>query len=230
LSGGALAGRNSAFGGAFRGGLGNGRGGLGFGNRLGRGFGWRGGFGGWGCCGFGLGFGWGWGLGWGLGYDPWLWDDPWYDPWWGWDTFGAYAPYDTGYFIPNIDYGYSVPDDLATPPVPDPYMDNTSSDLDAYPTAPPAKSATSSDVSNSAQLQTSATNTNSAPLVQIYLIDGTVYDVSDYWFADDKLHYVLSGRSDAERAIDVDRLDVQRTVDQNAKRGVAFSTKPSPIN
>jgi hypothetical protein len=60
----------------------------------------------------------------------------------------------------------------------------------------------------------------------LYLNDGTSFAVSDYWVADYKLHYVTDdGR---ENVIDLNEIDVQRTVDENAARGVDFTLKPAP--
>jgi hypothetical protein len=74
--------------------------------RPGAGLGFRGGFGGFGCCGFGRG-GWGFGFGgpfwgpyWAFAWDPW-----WYNPYW-YGT-GAYYSYQ-GY---GSDYGYDWSDD-----------------------------------------------------------------------------------------------------------------------
>lgn len=67
----------------------------------------------------------------------------------------------------------------------------------------------------------------SEPPTLIYFKDGTSYGVTSYWLADSKLHYVTS--YGGENAIDVNRLDLQRTVDENAQRGVAFTLKPAPL-
>lgn len=48
----------------------------------------------------------------------------------------------------------------------------------------------------------------------------------DYWVADGELHYRVSDGS--EGALDINDLDLQRTVDENAKRGVPFTLKPQP--
>jgi hypothetical protein len=64
------------------------------------------------------------------------------------------------------------------------------------------------------------------PAVTLYLNDGTSFAVTDYWVADYKLHYVTeAGR---ENVLDLDQIDVQRTVDENASRGVSFTLKPAP--
>lgn len=63
-------------------------------------------------------------------------------------------------------------------------------------------------------------------LVVLYLKDGSVYAVTNYWIADGKLHYRTS--YGGEDSIDLNDLDLQKTVDVNAKRGVPFTLKPSP--
>jgi hypothetical protein len=71
--------------------------------------------------------------------------------------------------------------------------------------------------------------TDSAPqqtYVLLYLKDGSSFAVSDYWLADGKLHYVTSYGGD--NAVDESRVDLQRTVDENAARGVDFTLKPRP--
>jgi|HubBroStandDraft_6_1064221.scaffolds.fasta_scaffold01449_13 hypothetical protein len=64
------------------------------------------------------------------------------------------------------------------------------------------------------------------PYVLLYLKDGSSFAVSDYWLADGKLHYVTSYGGD--NAVDEGRVDLQRTVDENAARGVDFTLKPQP--
>jgi hypothetical protein len=65
----------------------------------------------------------------------------------------------------------------------------------------------------------------STPTVLIYLKDGTMYTASDYWLVEGKLHYMTSYGT--ESVVDMDEVDLQRTVDENAKRGVTFTLKPS---
>jgi hypothetical protein len=50
--------------------------------------------------------------------------------------------------------------------------------------------------------------------------------VTNYWVADGKLHYLTS--YGGENTIDLDDLDVQKTVDVNASRSVEFTLKPAP--
>jgi hypothetical protein len=60
----------------------------------------------------------------------------------------------------------------------------------------------------------------------VYLKDGTVYLISNYWMANDQLHYVMS--DGVEHVIDMDEVDLQRTVDANEKRGVDFTLRATP--
>ena len=53
-----------------------------------------------------------------------------------------------------------------------------------------------------------------------------MYTASDYWLVDGKLHYVTSYST--ESVVAMDEVDLQRTVDENAKRGVTFSLRPIP--
>jgi hypothetical protein len=197
--------------------------GRGFGNRGFGGFGefgrgWRGGFGRGGCwnCGWGWGWGWPyWGFGW--GYPGWLypgfawggyWDPYWYDPAWGWDNydFGYYTDSPTGNYNGNSVYSGSP---------------NTPLDFD-YDSSPNENSP-----SSQASPDTNPTTGNvaeSKPTVLLYLKDGTMYVATDYWLSGSKLHYVVS--YGGESTIDMDQFDLQRTVDENAKRGIRISLRP----
>src|ERR1700693_1224577 len=62
--------------------------------------------------------------------------------------------------------------------------------------------------------------------VIFYLRDGTGYGATDYWLADGILHFVTTYGS--EKSVGLDQLDVQRTVDENATRGVFIVLGSSP--
>ena len=194
-----------------------------------RGFGcWNCGFrGGWG---WGFGWGWGWGFGWGWGgwWNPWWWGPGWgfWGPSYGWGYPAAYAyPYP---IYPNYDVTYPAPysgtdsdnsgynnnsSDNAAPS--DDYFQRPSfgGSLDVEPQGSPN---TNPDTGNVA---------TTTPTVLVYLKDGTMYTASDYWLVDGKLHYMTSYST--ESVVDMDEVDLQRTVDENAKRGVTFTLKPS---
>ena len=175
-------------------------------------------------CGFGFGrfggggFGWG-GWGWGFG-GPWLgfglWDPFWFDPWWG-----AGPAYGYGYYTdPNSnvygypDSGYSAPDDYSTPPPQqdDQYDPGNSNGNWATPNGPSPSAAP-----NSANL---------AVPILIYMKNGSVLTVRDYWMIDGELHYILM--SGAQRTADLEQVDLPRTNTENAKSGVKFIFKSEP--
>jgi len=66
----------------------------------------------------------------------------------------------------------------------------------------------------------------SIPKTLVYLQDGSSYEVTDYWLVDNKLHYVTN--YGGENSVSLSQIDVQRTVDANAARGVNFTLHPAP--
>jgi hypothetical protein len=66
---------------------------------------------------------------------------------------------------------------------------------------------------------------------QLYLQDGTVLTVTDYWLVDDQLHFrmVEDGGKSVEHVIAVDALDLQTTVDVNTRRGFRFVLRNEPM-
>jgi hypothetical protein len=193
------------------------------------GFGWRGGC--WGC-GFGWGFGWGfglgWGLGWGWGWNPWWWGPGWgYDPWfWDWPPYGYYPEYDPSY---NYNGAFEAPynGDYAPGPAPAPAPDNSSpygpysdnGDTNAEPGTPLAVgSEDTNPVTGNVAI--------SAPTVLVYLKDGTMIVANDYWLDSGEFHYTV--KYGGENQIGLDQVDVQKSIDENAKRGVKFVLKPRP--
>lgn len=66
----------------------------------------------------------------------------------------------------------------------------------------------------------SAPQPNSAEMV-LWLKDGTVYGLRDYWFVAGKLYYVTN--YGGENSIDMDRVDLQKTVDEVAFRSADFT-------
>jgi hypothetical protein len=154
-------------------------------------------------CGFRFGFGFGWWPGWGFGW-PWFgfwnWGLNWNSPWWGWPGYGYYGS-PTGYISAHSyddSYSYSVP--------PESYSNLSAPAAQSLPEAVAAADIT-------------------VPVI-LYMRDGPSYSVRDYWISGGQLHFVLL--SGIESAVEMDRLDVQRTVDENAKSGVQFVLKPGP--
>jgi hypothetical protein len=67
---------------------------------------------------------------------------------------------------------------------------------------------------------------------QIFLKDGTVYNVKDYWRIDDQLHFTIyepGNPKPAEHVINIDQLDVQKTIDVNTARGFRFVIREEPM-
>jgi len=67
---------------------------------------------------------------------------------------------------------------------------------------------------------------DSAPTALIYLKNGTTYSVTDYWLQSSRLHYTVN--YGAPSTLEMKEVDLQRTVDENARRGIRFSLKPHP--
>lgn len=69
-------------------------------------------------------------------------------------------------------------------------------------------------------------------LAQLYLNDGTVYNVTDYWLANDQLHFRTvedGGAKLVEHVTDFDQLDLQKTIDVNTERGFHFVLRNEPL-
>ena len=155
-----------------------------------------------GCGGgfYGGGFygGFGFGLGYGYGYC---------DPFWGCPA-GLYGGYYNGGYYGNQIYNESTDDSSVSNEFnPSRYWG---------PSAPPEETGGGGGASSS----------SSDNEVVLFLKDGTVYAITDYWIADNKLHYVTN--YGGENSIPLDQLDMQRTVDVNAKRGINITLRPSP--
>jgi hypothetical protein len=200
----------------------------------GRGFGYGGGFGypyrygwggGWGFgfgWGFGLGFGWGWGWG-GFGYASPYWWPGYYgcDPFWGWGCPGAYygpTDYSTGYGAAPSSYqidGYTSDNGNGGGYAP------SNSNAQSQPAPAPAQDATPY-VTRPQEPR----NSGAGQIVYLYRKDGLMFAANDYWVTNNQVHYtVLNG---GENTIDMRDFDVQRTIDENAKRGVDFSLRATP--
>jgi len=68
--------------------------------------------------------------------------------------------------------------------------------------------------------------------VQLYLKDGAIYNVTDYWLVNGVLHFKLfdaAAMKVVEQAIDFDSLDLQKTIDVNTERGFRFVLRNEPL-
>jgi hypothetical protein len=176
-------------------------------------------------CGFGLGFGFGgWGYGgWGFGW-PWfgfgLWNPFWYGPWgfgpgYGYGYYAYPGSYVYGYPDPG-DYG-PPPDDNSNPPAEqdEQYQQDNSGPVDGNWVTPNGPSPAIAPKSGSLAVP-----------VLIYLKNGSVLTVRDYWMIDGELHYILI--SGSQRTVNLDLVDLPRTNTENAKSGVRFIFKSEP--
>ena len=69
-------------------------------------------------------------------------------------------------------------------------------------------------------------------LPQLFLKDGTVLNVSDYWVVEDQLHFTMTEANQAkpeEHVIPFDALDLQTTVDVNTRRGFRVMLRNEPF-
>jgi hypothetical protein len=69
-------------------------------------------------------------------------------------------------------------------------------------------------------------------LPRLYLKDGSVIEVTDYWVVGDQLHFTLEGETGAEsggHVIDFDQLDLQKTINVNTRLGFRFVLRDEPV-
>jgi len=142
------------------------------------------------------------GFGWGWG---WGFNSLWWpgcDPYWGWG-FGCNA---YSYYGPYYGYGYG--------------FGGYGYGLETY--VPPTQYVTPPNMSGGGERE----------LVLLYLKDGSVYSVTDYWLVDNQLHFTMFDeieQKSVERAIGFDELDLQRTIDVNTRRGFRFVLRNEPV-
>jgi hypothetical protein len=69
------------------------------------------------------------------------------------------------------------------------------------------------------------------PLVWLYLKNGTVYPVSDYWFVNGQVHFAMvedDPRKPVEHVVSSEQLDVDKTVFVNSRRGFRVVVRDEP--
>jgi len=67
---------------------------------------------------------------------------------------------------------------------------------------------------------------------QLYLKDGTVYNVTDYWLVNGEIHFKTleeGGTKSVEHVIPFEELDLQQTIDVNTRMGFRFVLRNAPI-
>ncbi len=117
----------------------------------------------------------------------------------GYDSGGYYAP-------PQSNYNVTPDGGASQEPAPSEWQN------------PPAE--------NSSPDNSGVESAAPAPDTIIYLKDGTSFAVTDYWVADGQLHYVTS--YGGQNAVNLNQLDLQRTTDANASRGISITLRPAP--
>ncbi len=149
--------------------------------------------------------------------DP-CWDNWYYAPGWAWDDPGCYG---YSYYDPYISYY--------------PGYDNSAGDTDAPGNSAPADSSPAYDqdsapVDNPQPPDDSSGGvkenpTSSGQVVSIFLKNGAEFDANSYWIENGQLHYTLT--EGGEIGINLDQVDLQRTIEQNARRGIYFNSSDS---
>ena len=69
-------------------------------------------------------------------------------------------------------------------------------------------------------------------LAQLYMKDGTVYNVTDYWLVSSQLHFTtldVSGTKWNEHTIEFSQLDLDKTIDVSKQRGFHFLLRDEPL-
>jgi hypothetical protein len=164
------------------------------------------------------GFGFGSGLWWGVGFGC--------DPFWGIGCYGFGAGLGYGYgggYGAADGYGYNSGDYGADFSVSaGDYGAGAQGDVNSDA----SQQQGAGDWQNSPDNQTQAATNAPQQYPVLVLRDGSMYAVNDFWFEGGKLHYVTT--YGGENSFDPSQLDMQRTVDENAKRGITFTLYPSP--
>ena len=179
--------------------------GFGFGNRFRRGC-WN--------CGFGFGFG-GWGWPW-LGFG--FWHPLWYDPWWALDQ--------------RLDMVIRVSQQqclwLSRSGILRSRRQLKSAGRAGQPIGSVNQGPTNGNwiTPNGPSPSLAPNSANLAVPVLIYMKNGSVLTVRDYWMIDGELHYILM--SGTQRTTDLEQVDLPRTNTENAKSGVRFIFKSEP--
>jgi hypothetical protein len=124
-------------------------------------------------------------------------------------------------FLPFNDQtlGYVPDDSTAVPPA------------EARP-AQPSDDADLSESESGGATQNAATNNPASvdkakseqPVTLLQLRDGTMYGLVDYWVEDGQLHYTTT--YGGQNSLELDRIDLQKTVQLNADRGIQFVLRP----
>ena len=100
---------------------------------------------------------------------------------------------------------------------------------DANPAYPAIDSDVTNEIPPSGRSAASSPNDMKAerPVTLLQLRDGSMYGLTDYWVKDGELHYTTTyGGQDC---ISIERIDIEKTVQLNAERGISFALRPQSV-
>jgi len=86
-----------------------------------------------------------------------------------------------------------------------------------------SESGTENPATNNAEPRDKAKSDQSVTLLQ--LRDGSMYGLVDYWIEDGQLHYTTT--YGGQNSLELDRIDLETTVQLNNERGIEFVLRPS---
>ena len=154
-------------------------------------------------------------------------------------------PFLPGYFGPQLWYdnqfscfgtpffgvGFYPSNFLAPDLAYEPWFEDLPEDhtLQMYPSADGGSAAGSLDMTAAIAARESADSNPSVQVTQLALKEGIIIGLTDYWVEGSMLHYITNyGR---QNAVDLDRIDLDKTVKLNSDRGISFvlrerSTQP----
>jgi hypothetical protein len=154
-------------------------------------------------------------------------------------------PFLPGYFGPQLWYdnqfscfgtpffgvGFYPSNFLAPDLAYEPWFENLPEDYSQrmYPSADAGSTVGSLDLTAAIAARESADSNPSIQVTQLALKDGFIFGLTDYWVEDGMFHYVTT--YGGHNAIELDRIDLDKTVKLNSDRGVSFvlrerSTQP----
>jgi hypothetical protein len=145
--------------------------------------------------------------------------------------FGPQLWYDNQFFCfgtPFFGVNFYPSNFLAPDLAYEPWVEGLTEDYSQqmYPSADEALSVESLDMRAAIAARESADSNPSIQVTQLALKDGFIFGLTDYWVEDGMLHYVTT--YGAQNAIELDRIDLDKTVKLNSDRGISFVLRERP--
>ena len=152
------------------------------------------------------------------------------------------SPFLPGYFGPNLWYDNQFscfgtpsfgadfyPSNFLAPDLAyEPWFENLPADRARrmLPSATDGSTVGSLDMTAAIAARESAYSNPSVQVTQLVLKEGFIFGLTDYWVEGGMLHYVTTyGR---QNSIDLDRIDLDKTVKLNSDRGISFVLRERP--